>query len=150
MNDGRDDKPRSDKPNRNPRFPGGPVKGGKNAYSLIVFVMMAVMLLMMLMNYSQRAELISISEFEQRVKNGDVEKVTVGDNELEGVMREGAQEGKDEKASAHFKVALISGVGKEAWFRDLLAEHGVPWEYKEYSALYELLSGMIMEEYASG
>jgi len=127
-----------DRPNGNGRGPGqGPYRAPKNAYSWIIFLMMAVLLVLMLTNYGQRADLIEMSEFEQRVKNGEVATLKVYETSLEGKMRPDALEGTD--AREQFKVDIDSGVGEQAWFRKLLNDNDVKWGYAQPNLIFEIL-----------
>jgi len=126
-----------------PRLPAGPGKGGRNPYSWVLLVMMAVMIMLMLTNFGQRADLITMTEFQQRVKNGEVQQVTVYENYLEGKMRPEAMKGKDPKSSDLFKVELDSGVGEQVWFKDLLNENRLEWSYKQPNGFYEVIKWII-------
>ena len=99
--------------------------------------MMAILLLLMLTNYGQRADEIDMTEFQRRVTNGEVVKVKVYENSIEGTMRSDDLKGTD--ASEQFKVPLKPGVGEQGWLRDLLNEHDVTWGYARPNAVFEVL-----------
>ncbi|MBN1846658.1 MAG: ATP-dependent zinc metalloprotease FtsH [Sedimentisphaerales bacterium] len=107
-------------------------------YSWILLLMLAGMLFLMLKDVGQRAEVIDMTEFRQRIRNREVKQVVVMDASLEGEMKPEAMAGKDPKSPAQFKVELGDGVAEQEWFVRLLDECGVHWSYKRESGLWQM------------
>ena len=121
-------------------MPPGPARPGRNYYSWVLFVMLGLTMFMLFRNLTDKADLISMDEFLVRLDNGDVKKVAVGDNILEGTMHEDKTvEGESEK----FQVNIAPGVGEQEWFKNALHQSGVEWSYERPNVLFEVLRWVI-------
>ncbi len=121
----------NNRPDKNGQRPGqGPPAGRypKNAFSILVFITIAMMAFLLLSNDMKNSTEIKLSEFFSRLDNGEVENVIVKDNLIEGRMKSDAMEGKDNQTET-FKVIIQPGTGREAWLVEKLEKSGVNWEH---------------------
>jgi len=132
---------------RNPRNPlnrplppgAGPGRGPRGVYGWALFVLVGLMVLALLRDASPRSELISMTEFEQRLRNGEVKQVSVAEDSLKGEMRQEALRGRSPQSPAHFRVELNPGVAQQEWFQKMLNDNGVEWRYETPNGFYEVL-----------
>ncbi len=147
MTNSDDHKTDSDPENQQKRGPGapggpGPSKYPRNLASWIVFLLISAMLLVMFMNTWQHSEQISYTEFEQRIKNGEVLKVVIADTLLLGTMKEEALKGKDSKSLDKFEVILPSSDKPQDLYQ-LLSKNGVPYEFEKPNLFINVLISLL-------
>ncbi len=140
MNDKQDNKPGSprrglqNKPGKKPPLPR--YKRGPFSYLAIAI---AIFMVMMMLQQWQRIDKISLDEFKQHLKDGNIESVIVKDTEITGQFIEGfgGEQGKSKKS---FVVNYTPNVhGK--WLGELLDESGV----KQESAPQRIWLFMLMQ-----
>ena len=137
--------PRKKNPQQNPNEPrkgppGPPLgKNPRGMYSWVLFFTLCGILVMMTINFGERDEKIDRTEFEQRVKNGEVEKVSISDIEIKGHMKPEAMVGKDNKAPSKFKVSILPGIGEGDELYSLLSKNGVRVEYQQPNTFQQVL-----------
>ena len=133
------------RPDNNGRKNGGrnQPKYPKNIYSWFLFFMLAMMMIVMLTDVGSRAEEIDFKEFRRRVENKEIDSVTISSDHLIGEMKEEAMEGKDTDSSKTFKVVLQPGIGREAWFNDLLTSNEIKYEYDTPNTFYQILINLL-------
>ena len=86
--------------------PGGPMRPGRNTYNWVILLMVAMTMLFMFGKFSSTADQIRMDEFLHRLENGEVKKVTISSNILEGEMHESAMVGLESQASSKFRVII--------------------------------------------
>jgi len=87
---------------------------------------------------------MDFSVFRSHVEKDEVEKVIISENSLTGTLKPGAQiDGGQTTEPVTFYVVIQSGIGKEAWFVNLLNTHEVELKYDEPSGFYQILLGLI-------
>ena len=128
MNDKQDKKPdlprrgMQNRPGKKPPLPR--YKRGPFSYLAIAI---AIFMVMMMLQQWQRIDKISLDEFKQHLKDGNIESVIVKDTEITGQFTEGFFEGKQGESKKSFVVNYTPDVhGK--WLGELLDESGVKQE----------------------
>jgi hypothetical protein len=105
MNDKQDNKPglpRRDLQNRPGKKPPLPrYKRGPFSYLAIAI---AIFMVMMMLQQWQRIDKISLDEFKQHLKDGNIESVIVKDTEITGQFTEGFFSGKQGESKKSFVV----------------------------------------------
>ena len=134
--------PEDNNPNKRPNLPpgaGGPGKSPRGPYSLLLVLLLAGLLVMTLQGFGAPKESIDFSEFLTRVKNGEVARVEIFDEHLDGVMKPEAMVGKDPDTSQEFEVTLNLLAVEQENFNVLLSTNGVEYEYKHSSPFRQIL-----------
>ena len=128
MNENQDKKPGlprrglSNKPGKKPPLPR--YKRGPFSYLAIA---LAIFMVMMMLQQWQRIEKISLDEFKEHLKQGEIESVIVKDTEITGQFTEGFFDGRQGESKKIFVVNYTPNVhGK--WLGELLDESGVKQE----------------------
>ena len=128
MNDIQDNKPDlprrglQNRPGKKPPLPR--YKRGPFSYLVIAI---AIFMVMMMLQQWQRIDKITLDEFKQHLKKGEIESVIVKDTEITGQFTEGFFDGQEGKSKRSFVVNYTPDVhGK--WLGELLDESGVKQE----------------------
>ena len=128
MNDIQDNKPDlprrglQNRPGKKPPLPR--YKRGPFSYLVIA---VAIFMVMMMLQQWQRIDKITLDEFKQHLKKGEIESVIVKDTEITGQFTEGFFDGQEGKSKRSFVVNYTPDVhGK--WLGELLDESGVKQE----------------------
>ncbi|MCF7957074.1 MAG: ATP-dependent zinc metalloprotease FtsH [Phycisphaerae bacterium] len=103
-------KPSTD-PEKTPRSPGKPPLGGRypqNKFHWILLALLGVMLFSSFSNMGSKGEEILLSEFLDRVKNGNVKEVVIYGDQIKGTMKD--MEGQSAESSKNFIVKILPGV----------------------------------------
>ncbi len=127
-------------------LPGGPspVHAPRNIFSWVLVLLLGIMIFTMLNNsFMGKTETINYTEFQQRVRNGEVQKVVISDETITGTMKPQAMNGKKPGTPTKFTVDIISGVGKESDLRKLLNDNNVEFTYKHPNAFYQILGALL-------
>jgi cell division protease FtsH len=128
MNDKQDNKPglprrgQQNRPGKNPPLPR--YKRGPFSYLIIAI---AIFMVMMMLQQWQRIDKISLDEFKEHLKQGQIESVIVKDTEISGQFTEdffNSQQGKSKKSFVVNYTPEVHG----RWLGDLLDESGVKQE----------------------
>ena len=128
MNDKQDNKPGlprrglQNRPGKKPPLPR--YKRGPFSYLIIAI---AIFMVMMMLQQWQRIDKISLDEFKEHLKQGEIESVIVKDTEITGQFTEGffnSQQGKSKKSFVVNYTPEVHG----KWLCELLDEGGVKQE----------------------
>lgn len=124
---------------------GGPVPGNKYSRSLITWVLIITLIMMMTLMFNEKSgEIVTFNEFIEMVKNRDVEEATIYNEHLTGLRTDKAMDsGLKTDATKNFKVNITPGLGKEAWFNEILLEFEVKYNNKPPNYLLQILPQII-------
>jgi len=131
------------KPNGVP-LPGGKGRGPRSMFQWVLLIILIVMLFnIMNGRWGSDVDKIDYSEFEKRVKSGQVKSVIISDTIVEGTMDPEKMQGKDLSSSEKFKVNIQSGQGKTDRFLDLLTKNDVGIAYEGPSTFINIMIALI-------
>jgi len=133
------DSNKSHKNNNQPRPPGPPPgKYPRNMFGWLMIFMLGAILLSMVAPFGMKPQTISYTEFERRVKNGQVKEVTISGDHLTGVMNDQDMEGKDSESNKNFEVTLLES-GPPEDLKPLLNKHSIEIKYKGPNTFTQIL-----------
>ena len=134
----------SESPRRPPPPPGSGPSGKypRNLFGWLLIILIGAMMFSLMTDLGLNREEIPYSEFEKRVRNGEVKEVTISGNHLTGTMRDEALKGKDTKSQKKFEVTL-PGPGEPAGLIELLRENDVLYRFEQPSTFVQILISLL-------